>query len=107
MNFNPADLMNNLKNMQSQMKDVQEKLKNITATGSSGGGLVKVEINGDLKIRKIKIDPIAVDPRDVEMLQDLVIAAINSAQENIKEKIQSEVGLPSNLNMPFDFNGIM
>lgn len=104
MNFNPADLMKNIKNIQSQMSDVQAKLKNIKAEGSSGGGLVKVEINGELQVEKVILDPIAVDPRDISMLQDLIIAAMNSAQSNIKEKIQTEIG--SSANFPFDLSGL-
>lgn len=106
MNFNPADLMNNIKNMQSQMKDVQSKLHTISAEGSSGGGLVKIVMNGEMIVQKITIDPICVDQRDIVMLQDLIIAAMNSAHANIKEKIQEEVGLPGNLDIPFDFGGL-
>ncbi len=106
MDFNPADLMKNIQNIQSQMKDVQGKLKDLSATGSSGGGLVKVEINGEMQVVKVDIDPIAVDPRDIEMLQDLVIAAINSAQSNIKDVIQKEMPIPDGMNMPFDLSGL-
>ena len=66
---------------------MQENLKNITATGSSGGGLVKVTLNGKFEMVDIQIDPIAVDPRDVKMLQDLIIAATHQATDNIQEKI--------------------
>jgi nucleoid-associated protein EbfC len=106
MDFNPADIMKNIQNIQSQMKDVQGKLKDLSATGSSGGGLVKVEINGEMQVVKVDIDPIAVDPRDIEMLQDLVIAAINSAQSNIKDLIQKEMPIPEGMNMPFDLSGL-
>ncbi|QEN04793.1 YbaB/EbfC family nucleoid-associated protein [Thiospirochaeta perfilievii] len=106
MDFNPAELMKNISNMKSQMKDVQEKLKNIKATGSSGGGLVKIEMNGEMVIEKITLDPIAVDPRDIDMLQDLIIAAINNAQANAKDKIQQEIGSAANLDLPFDFGGL-
>lgn len=101
MDFNPADLMNNIKKMQSQMKDVQSKLKDLSAIGSSGGGLVKIELNGEMEVKNVELDPIAVDARDIDMLQDLIIAAMNNAQSNIKEKIQQEVGSAGNL--PFDF----
>lgn len=105
MDFNPSDLMNNLKGMQSQMKDVQGKLKEISAEGSSGGGLVKIVMNGEMKVEKILLDPITVDTRDIDMLQDLIIAAMNSAQENIKEKIEKEMTGATGLKMPFDFGG--
>ena len=105
MDFNPADLMKNFKNIQSQMKDVQGKLKEIKAEGTSGGGLVKVTLNGEMQLEKILLDPVAVDPRDVDMLQDLIIAAMNSAQSNIKEKLEKEMVDNTGLKMPFDLNG--
>lgn len=98
MDFNPADFMKNIKGMQSQMKDMQNKLKEVEVEGTSGGGLVKIVMNGEMKVVSVKLDPIAVDPRDIEMLQDLIIAAMNSAQDKVKEKIESEVKLPFNLN---------
>ena len=104
MDFNPADLMKNIKNMQSQMKDVQGKLKHLTAEGSSGGGLVKVSINGEMEIEKIVLDPIAVDPRDIEMLQDLIIAALNSAHSNIKDEIKNKMSDATGMKMPFDLD---
>ncbi|MDC7220723.1 MAG: YbaB/EbfC family nucleoid-associated protein [Spirochaetales bacterium] len=91
MNINPMDLMKNLAQMQGQMKDVQEKLKDVKAEGAAGGDLVKVVINGKMEIENIKIDPIAVDPRDVTMLEDLILSAIEGATESIKEKLQKEV----------------
>lgn len=106
MNFNPDDLMKNIKNIQSQMKDVQGKLKDITAEGSSGGGLVKIQMNGEMEVIKVTLDPIAVDSRDVDMLQDLIVAAMNSVQSNIKDKIQNEIGDATGFNIPFDFGGI-
>ncbi|OQY39322.1 MAG: hypothetical protein B6229_03955 [Spirochaetaceae bacterium 4572_7] len=105
MDFNPADLMKNIKSMQSQMKDVQGKLRHLTAEGSSGGGLVKIEMNGEMEVKKIELDPIAVDSRDIEMLQDLILAAFNSVQANIKDKIKDEMGDATGIKMPFDLNG--
>lgn len=87
MNFNPFDLLKNPATLKEQLNKMQENLKNITATGSSGGGLVKVTLNGKFEMVDIQIDPIAVDPRDVKMLQDLIIAATHQATDNIQEKI--------------------
>ena len=87
MNFNPFDLLKNPAALKEQLNKMQENLKNITATGSSGGGLVKVTLNGKFEMVDIQIDPIAVDPRDVKMLQDLIIAATRQATDNIQEKI--------------------
>ena len=93
MNFNPFDLLKNPAALKEKLEQVQENLKNITATGSSGGGLVKVTLNGKFEMVDIQIDPIAVDPRDVKMLQDLIIAAIHQATENIQEKISGLGGM--------------
>ena len=87
MNFNPFDLLKNPAALKEQLNKMQENLKNITATGSSGGGLVKVTLNGKFEMVDIQIDPIAVDPRDVKMLQDLIIAATHQETDNIQEKI--------------------
>ena len=105
MNFNPAELMENIKNMQSKMQDFQGKLKDITAEGSSGGGLVKVTINGEMEVTKIILDPIAVNPQDIEMLQDLILAALNSAHSNIKDSIKGGMGDAAGMDLPFDLNG--
>lgn len=87
MNFNPFDLLKNPAALKDKLNQMQENLKNITATGSSGGGLVKVTLNGKFEMVDIQIDPIAVDPRDIKMLQDLIIAATHQATDNIQEKI--------------------
>ena len=87
MNYNPFDLLKNPAALKEQLNKMQENLKNITETGSSGGGLVKVTLNGKFEMVDIQIDPIAVDPRDVKMLQDLIIAATHQATDNIQEKI--------------------
>ena len=104
MNINPMDFVKNLQQMQDQMKDVQDKLKDIKATGSAGGDLVKVTINGQMEIEDIKLDPIAVDPRDVAMLEGLILSAIEGATLSIKEKIQSDVSSDTMTNM---LNGMM
>lgn len=101
MNINPFDLLKNAQSIQEQLGKTQEELKEITVTGSSGGGIVKVTMNGKLEVLSCKIDPIAVDPRDVEMLQDLIVAAIHQAQESIQVEIKDKLGpLMNGLNIP-------
>ena len=97
MNFNPFDLLKNPAALKEKLEQVQENLKNITATGSSGGGLVKVTLNGKFEMVDIQIDPIAVDPRDVKMLQDLIVAASHDAMEKIKDGMKDKLG---GLNIP-------
>lgn len=74
------------------MAKIQEELASIFATGSSGGGIVKVTVNGQFELTGIELDPIAVDPRDIQMLQDLIVAAHSNAMEKIKEEIKKHAG---------------
>lgn len=76
---NIGNLMKQAQKMQAEMAKVQEELAGETVESSSGGGTVKVTVSGDLEVKAVKIDPDAVDPSDVEMLEDLVIAATNEA----------------------------
>ena len=99
MNINPFDLLKNAQKMQEQMNSFQEKLADITATGASGGGLVEVEINGKLELVAVRISPEAMGMGDTEMLQDLILAAFNDGMIKVKEKISSEVGAMTGINM--------
>lgn len=89
--MNPFDIMKNVKNMQSKMKDMQEKVKTITADGTAGGDMVTVSINGEMRVTNVSIQPEAVDPSDIGMLEDLVLAATSDAITKIKEKIRQEM----------------
>lgn len=71
--------------MQAQMAQAQEELGNTTLEATAGGGAVRVTITGAQEVRSIEIDPSAVDPDEVEMLQDLVLAAVNDAVSRSKE----------------------
>ncbi len=75
--FDVNALMKQAQQMQEQMLQAQEKLKDETVEASAGGGMVKVTMGGDLTLRSITIDPEAVDPEDVELLQEMVQAAVN------------------------------
>jgi DNA-binding YbaB/EbfC family protein len=101
MNINPFDLLKNAQKFQEQMGSLQERLELITAAGSSGGGMVEVSLNGRLELLSIRIAPEAVDPADVEMLQDLIVAAFTAAVEKIKEAVNAEMGaLAGGMGMP-------
>lgn len=84
-------MMKNIKNLQSKLAESQAKLKEVTATGSAGGDMVQVTLNGEMHMVGIKIAPEVVDPSDIDMLQDLVHAAFNDAMTKVKEKIQGEM----------------
>jgi DNA-binding YbaB/EbfC family protein len=88
--------------MQSKMQEMQEELAQRTVTGSAGGGMVTVEADGKGAVRKVKIDPAAVNPADVEMLEDLIVVAVADAQKKAGELAQAEMGkLAGGLNLPF------
>ncbi len=81
-----------------KLKQVQEELRHRTAQSTVGGGMVEVTVNGRMEVVSVRIDPQAVDPRDVEMLQDLIVAAVTQAmaraQEMAQEAMQQAVGFP-------------
>ena len=95
------DMMRQIQQMQSKLAKAQEELGNLAAEGSAGGGAVKVTISGNLEIRSLKISPEVIDAEDVEMLEDLVIAAFNEGLQKA-QALQSEhmAGLTSGLNLP-------
>lgn len=73
--------MKMIQQMQNRMMKIQQELEETVVEGTSGGGVVKAEVNGQREMKSIKIDPSAVDPEDVEMLEDLVLAAVQDAME--------------------------
>ncbi|MCF7792370.1 MAG: YbaB/EbfC family nucleoid-associated protein [Candidatus Cloacimonetes bacterium] len=86
------DLMKQAQKMQQDLAKAQEELANKVVEGTSGGGMVKVEMNGKHQVLSIKIDPEVVDPDDIEMLEDLIIAALNEAQEKVAQSSENELG---------------
>ena len=83
------------------MGEIQEKLKSVRVEGSAAGGLVTVRMNGQMQVEKVTISPEAVDPKDIGMLEDLVLAAVTSALESLKEKLREEVTQATGLgNLP-------
>jgi DNA-binding YbaB/EbfC family protein len=93
---NMQAMMKQVQKMQADMVKAQEELKNEVVEASAGGGMVTAKISGDLELREIRIDPEAVDPDDVELLQDMVQAAVNeairSAQELAATKMNAAAG---------------
>ena len=89
--FDMNAMLKQVQQMQTQMTEAQESLKDEQVEASAGGGIVKVKVSGDLRVLDVAIDPEAVDPEDVEMLQDMVLTAVNdglrSAQELAAEKM--------------------
>lgn len=79
--MNPNDLMSQVQQMQEEMARQQEALAEETVTVTAAGGVISVEITGHQRVQSITIDPEVVDPEDVEMLQDMLVAAVNAAIE--------------------------
>ena len=82
---NMNNLMKQAQKMQAELARAQEEIKDMTFEATAGGGMVKVVANGDMTVDSIVIDPEAVDPEDVEMLQDMVAAAVNEALRGVSE----------------------
>lgn len=98
---NMNNLMKQAKKMQEQMVKVQEELEQKTVEASAGGGVVTVIASGKKEIVEINIKPEAVDPDDVEMLQDLILAAINEALRKADEMVQGEMSkITGGMGMP-------
>lgn len=98
---NMNQMLKQVQKMQAEMLQEQEKLKDEVVEASAGGGMVTVKISGDLVFREIAIDPSAVDPEDVELLQDMVLAAINEAMRAAQDLAAQRMGsVTGGLGMP-------
>ena len=84
-------MMGKMKEVQAKLKEAQEKLKDITVTAESGAGLVKATVNGQRKLIKIEIDPSILNEKDQDMVNDLVVAAVNNAMLTAGERAQEEL----------------
>jgi nucleoid-associated protein EbfC len=89
---NMQQLMKQAQKMQQQMLAAQESLKDEVVEASAGGGMVTVKVTGDLVVKEITIDPQAVDPEDVELLQDMVLAAVNEGVRSAQSLAESKMG---------------
>ena len=96
-----GDMIKQVQKMQQKLAELQDELENLTVEGTSGGGMVRVVANGKGELTQIKIEPQAVDPNDIEMLEDLVLAAVNQAKEKSAELQQERMAkLTGGLNIP-------
>jgi len=100
--------MKQAKAMQEKMAEVQKKIEETEIEGSSGGGVVKVTVDGKHNIKRIKIDTSIINKDEAEVLEDLVVAAINDANKKLAENMSSEFGslsggmnLPPGMKLPF------
>lgn len=96
-----GNIMKQAQKMQEEMARIQEKAGEMKVSAASGGGMVTVEANGRQEIVSIKIEPEVIDPEDPEMLQDLVLAAVNEALRKSKEMLQNEMSkITGGMNIP-------
>ncbi len=91
---------------QARLSEIQTQLASKTVTATSGGGLVKVVADGQGRIREVKIDPSVVNPEDVEMLEDLVQAAVSDAQARARELYEEEIGRMAGGLNPFNLGSL-
>lgn len=105
---NLGNLMKQAQQMQSKMAEMQAKLGDLEVTGAAGGGMLQVTLNGKFELKKIKIDKGLVDPEDVEVLEDLILAAFNDAKVKAEAAMQEEMAkvtgglnLPPGIKLPF------
>ena len=85
-------MMKQVQQMQAEMVEAQEKLKDEVVEASAGGGMVKVKMSGDLRLLEITIDPEAIDPEDPDLLQDMVLAAVNEGIRAAQELATNKLG---------------
>jgi len=89
---NLNQMMRQVQQMQAEMAKAQQELASEVVEASAGGGMVTVKVTGGLEVQEIRIDPEAIDPEDAEMLQDMVLAAVNEALRSAQELAASRMG---------------
>ena len=89
---NMQQMLRQVQKMQQQMAEAQEQLKHEEVEASAGGGMVKVKVSGDLVVKSVTIAPDAIDPDDPELLQDMVLAAVNEGIRAAQERAEAKMG---------------
>lgn len=99
--MNMQQMMKQARKMQEQLAAAQENIAQSTVDASAGGGMVKVTVNGEMQITSLKIDPEALDPEDVEMLENMITAAVNEALRGVGDLANRQMGaITGGLNIP-------
>ena len=105
---NLGQLMKQAQQMQAKMAEMQAQLETVEMTGASGGGLVQVTVGGKGDLRKVKLDKSLMDPNEVEVLEDLIVAAFNEAKNRVEAHVAEEMAkltgglqLPPGMKLPF------
>ena len=96
-----GNMMKQVQKMQTKLLKMQEELGQKTVEATAGGGVVTVLVNGNQEVVKVEIAPEVVDPEDIDMLQDLIVAAVNEGLRKAKEMMETELGkMTAGLNLP-------
>ena len=99
--MNMQQMMKQARKMQEQLLQAQDQLKDVEVSSSAGGGMVKVKATGDMQVKEIKIAPEAVDPDDIELLEDMIMAAVNEALNSAQDVANQQMSsLAGGLNIP-------
>ena len=99
--MNMQKMMKQAQKMQAKMAKMQEELEDKTLEATAGGGAVKVVVNGKQEVVDLQIDPEVVDPEDVEMLEDLILAAVNEGMRKVQDMVNEEMGkITGGMNIP-------
>ncbi len=105
---NIGRLMQQAQEMQAKMAEMQERMADIEVSGGAGGGMVTATLNGKGELRRLKIDPSLAEPGEVEVLEDLIVAAVNDAKAKVEahvaeemQKITGGLDLPPGMKLPF------
>jgi hypothetical protein len=99
MDLNFGEMMKNLPGMMDRMQKMQDQLTAVRAEGSAGGGMVRVTMNGAQEVLDVQLESDVVDPEDVEMLQDLIVAACTDAKRAVAEKVKAELSDAAGLDL--------
>jgi DNA-binding YbaB/EbfC family protein len=91
-NMNLGDLMNQAKQMQAQVQQMQAEMAKKTVTADAGAGMVQATVNGKMELTRLKIDKTKIDTSDTEMLEDVILAAVNAAQAKASDMMRAEMG---------------
>ncbi len=101
---NLGNLMKQAQQMQTKMAEMQGMMAEMEVSGAAGGGMLQVTLNGKLELKKVKIDKSLVDPTEIEVLEDLLVAAFNDAKTKVEAQMQDEMAkLTGGLNLPPGF----
>ena len=105
---NLGQMLKQAQAMQARMAELQSQLEQVEMTGSAGGGMVSVTVNGKGEARQVKIDPTLADPEETEVLEDLIVAAFNDAKAKVEAHVAQEMSkltgglnLPAGMKLPF------